>query len=69
MPRTVFGGQIGSARRESKSPTLKTGPSLLEEDLLGMKKVELVELAGSLGVTVAPKATKAKIVEAILANN
>ena len=71
MPRSVFGGQKGSARRESKSPTPLEEPtpdaSLLEADLLKMKKVELVDLAGSLGIAVAPKATKAIITAAILA--
>jgi len=44
-------------------------PTLLEADLLAMKKAELTDLAGSLGIAVAPKATKAVIVEAILAND
>ena len=66
MPQTRFGGQKG--RNPQAKKALAPSPSLLEEDLLKMKKTELVDLAGSLGIALEPKATKALIVEALLEN-
>lgn len=68
MPRTVYGRNKQMARRLPRAMKVDE-PSLLEEDLMGMTKTELVDLAGSLGIAVAPKATKAQITEAILAQD
>lgn len=65
MSQTRFGGQKGHSKRRIKGPVPGVATPL-EADLKTMKKVELVDLAGSLGIAVAPKATKAQIVAAIL---
>ena len=65
MSQTRFGGQKGHSKKRIKfvPPPPDTQ---LEADLKEMKKTELVDLAGDLGIAVAPKATKAQIVAAIL---
>jgi hypothetical protein len=65
MSQTVFGGQKGHSKARAKAPGTDVATPL-EADLTEMKKAELIDLAGSLGVAVAPKATKAQIVAAIL---
>ena len=69
MPGTSFGGQKGVSKSRMKAPQPNgeaESPGYLREDLLSMRKTDLVDLAGDLGIAVAPKATKAIIVDAIL---